>query len=94
MAPIARAVCFSIALTLWHSSVPAQSPIALAQAERTALGEVPGGSLLSRSLEQTAGRLVWWFDVSIPGSQNVRAIVVDALTGAIVSSTLESPVDR
>lgn len=94
MAPMARALCLSIALTLLQGSVQARSTITREQAETTALKLVPGGSIVSGNLERGKGRLVWWFDVSIPGSENVKAIQVDAYTGAVVSNTIESPVDR
>ena len=94
MASMARAVCFSIALASAFASLEAQAAITREQAERKALKAAPGGSLLNGGLERAGGRFVWWFDVSIPGSRNVKAIQVDALTGAIVSNTLESPVDR
>lgn len=64
------------------------------RAEITALKLVPGGAVVTGELGRERGRLVWLFDVSIPGSRNVREIQVDARTGAVVSDTLELPADR
>jgi len=33
-------------------------------------------------------------DISIPGSRNVKAIHVDARTGAVLSNAVEAPEDR
>lgn len=49
---------------------------------------------MSSNLERENGRLVWLFDISIPGSRNLREIQVDASTGAVLSNTLETPTDR
>jgi uncharacterized membrane protein YkoI len=52
---------------------------------------MPGGAIVSGNLERDKNRLVWWFDVSIPGSRNVKAIQLDAYSGAVVSNTIETP---
>ena len=91
---IARALCFSILLAILPASLQARTPISRVQAESTALKLVRGGLIVSGELERENGRLVWLFDVSIPGSRNLREIQVDARTGAVVSNTLEAPSDR
>lgn len=90
----ARTLCLLLALAILPATVQAAPPIARARAEATALRLVPGGAVVTGDLEQEKGRLVWLFDVSIPGSRNLREIQVDAVTGAVVSNTLESPTDR
>jgi uncharacterized membrane protein YkoI len=89
-----RSLCFALALLLLPYSLEARSRIGRNQAEMTALKLVPGGAIVSSSLEQDGKRLVWWLDVSVPGSRNVKAIHVDAYSGAVVSNTLEAPEDR
>jgi uncharacterized membrane protein YkoI len=89
-----RTLYLLLALALLPALVQAAPPIARERAEATALRLVPGGSVVTGDLEQEKGRLVWLFDISIPGSRNLREIQVDAVTGAVRSNTLESPVDR
>jgi uncharacterized membrane protein YkoI len=89
-----RTLCLLLALAILPATVQAAPPIARERAEATALRLVPGGAVVTGDLEQEKGRLVWLFDVSIPGSRNLREIQVDAVTGAVVSNTLESPTDR
>jgi len=91
---IARALCLSLALALLPGSIQARSTITRERAEIAALKLVPGGSIVSGDLERDKNRLVWWFDVSIPGSRNVKAIQIDAYTGAVVSNTTETSEDR
>jgi len=94
MTSIGKAVFFVIVLSLAYRAEDARAAITRDQAETAALELVPGGTLLSGSLERSRGRWTWWFDVSIPRSKNVQAIQIDALTGAVVSNTTESPFDR
>ena len=89
-----KSLCLALALLLLPYSLQARTRVSRNQAEMTALKLVPGGSIVTGSLEQDGKKLVWWLDVSIPGSRNVKAIHVDAYTGAVVSNTLETPEDR
>lgn len=90
-----RTLCLLVAAALLPASLHAASPIARQRAEATALRLVPGGAVVTGDLERDkSGRLVWLFDISIPGSRNLREIHVDAGTGAVVSNTLETPWDR
>jgi len=89
-----RALCLVLALALLPDSVEAESQVSRDQAEMTALKLVPGGAVVNSSLERDGRRLVWWVDISIPGSRNVKAIHVDARTGAVLSNAVEAPEDR
>ncbi len=89
-----RTLCLLLALALLPASLHAAFPITRERAEAAALRLVPGGTVVSGDLEREKGRLVWLFDVSLPRSRNLREIHVDALTGVVVSNTLETPTDR
>lgn len=90
------AACLSLALSLAQGAVQArpQPPVTREHAEATALKLVTGGAVIFGSLERQSGVPVWWIDVSIPGSRNVKAIRIDANTGRVVSNNVEPPVDR
>ena len=92
----ARAFCLALAFALLPGPVDAQSRISREQAETAALSLVRGGSIVTAALERDwdTNRVVWSFDVSIPGSRNLQSIEVDPQTGAVVSNTLEGPEDR
>jgi uncharacterized membrane protein YkoI len=87
---MARAFCLALMLALAFLPDPAQaqSRITRQRAETAALSLVPGGAIVGGNLERDKGRLLWWFDVSIPGSRNLKAIQIDAYSGAVVSNTL------
>jgi uncharacterized membrane protein YkoI len=55
---------------------------------------VPGGKTISGKLEKEKGRQVWSFDISMPGSRNITEVWVDARTGAVVATTIETPAEQ
>ena len=74
-----------------QANLQAQAKISRADAERTALARVPGGTIKEGGLEKEKGKLIWSFDIAKPGDKNITEIQVDALTGAIVSEEIETP---
>lgn len=60
-------------------------------AERIALAKVPAGVVESAELEREHGALVWSFDIAVPDSKDIHEIQVDAASGAIVASEIETP---
>ena len=65
-----------------------------AVAEKTALARVPGGHVKEGELEHEHGRLVWSFDIEKPGSRDIVEVQVDANSGEVVSTTIETPADE
>jgi uncharacterized membrane protein YkoI len=64
-------------------------------ATKTALAAVPNGSLKEDAeLEKENGKLVWSFDMTKPGTSTITEIMVDAVTGAIVSNEKENAMDQ
>lgn len=62
-----------------------------AEARQTALARVPGGAVKEAELEREGGRLIWSFDLATPGTRDVTEVLVDAVTGAVVSTDTETP---
>jgi uncharacterized membrane protein YkoI len=69
-----------------------EAKVTKAQAEKTALAKVPGGTIREGELEKEHGKLIWSFDISAPNSTDIKEVQVDAITGEIVSVTTESAV--
>src|SRR2546423_15038247 len=69
----------------------AQQRISRAEAEKTALARVPGGKTISGKLEKEKGRQIWSFDISMPGSRNITEVWIDARTGELFSTQIETP---
>ena len=75
-------------------SLHAQAKVSEADARTTALQKVPGGIVKSSELENEHGKLIWSFDIARPNSKDLTEVQVDAKTGAIASTQVESPADQ
>jgi uncharacterized membrane protein YkoI len=74
------------------SKSPAATPkITEAEATKTALAAVPRGKVETVELETEHHRLVYSFDIRVPGKSGVEEVQVSAITGKIVSHKHESP---
>lgn len=65
--------------------------ISLDSARAIALQAVPRGTVASEELEREHGRLIYSFDIKVPGRQGIEEVNVNAITGAIVGVHHESP---
>jgi Peptidase propeptide and YPEB domain len=76
------------------SNVPpdlaARAKVSLEEARATALAKVPRGKLKSEELEEEHGKLLYSFDIKVPGKSGVEEVEVDALTGAVLKVEHES----
>ena len=71
-----------------------QAKVSKEAAAKTALAKVPGGTIKSSELENEHGALVWSFDIAVPKSRNIHEIQINAVTGAIANSAIETPKDQ
>ncbi len=65
--------------------------ISMRSARATALARVPGGKVKAAELEREHGKLIYSFDIRVPGKSGIEEVQVDAMNGEIVSQTHESP---
>lgn len=63
------------------ASLEARAKVSRAAAEKTALAQVPGGTVTGGGIEEENGKLLWSFDVTDPASKSAREIAIDAITG-------------
>jgi uncharacterized membrane protein YkoI len=77
-----------------QAALKAQAKITQAEAERIAIAKVPGGKIKAAELEKEHGKLIWSFDISLLKSRNITEVQVDAKTGKIVSTQVETPKDQ
>ena len=77
-----------------QARLEAKARISRADAEKTVLAKVPGGKILEGELEEEKGKLIWSFDISMPGSKNITEVQVNALTGEVVSVDIETPAQQ
>jgi len=67
-----------------------EAKISEATARETALARVPNGSVKSSELEREKGKLVYSYDISVPGKSGVEEVNVDAMTGKVIAVEHES----
>jgi len=60
------------------------------EAQATALAQVPGGTVKESELEKEHGKWIWSFDITIPGSKDIKEVAVDAHTGTVISVETET----
>ena len=68
-----------------------EAKISEADARATALKEVPNGSVKSEELEREKGKLIYSYDITVPGKSGIDEVNVNAMTGSVVAKSHESP---
>ena len=68
-----------------------QASVTRSEAERTALSRIHDGRIVTVELEKEHGRLIWSFDIARPHTKNITELQVDAKSGQIVSTKIETP---
>ncbi len=61
------------------------------KARAAASARVPGGTVKSEELEREGGRLIYSYDIVVPGRPGIEEVHVDANTGAVLSVEHEGP---
>lgn len=73
------------------AKLQAEAKVSKAEAQATALAQVPNGTVKESELEKEHGKLIWSFDIATPGSKDITEVNVDAINGKVVSVEKESP---
>jgi uncharacterized membrane protein YkoI len=68
-----------------------EAKISEATARATALKEVPNGSVKKYELEREGGKLIYSYDISVPGKSGIEEVAVNAIDGSIVTHEHETP---
>ncbi len=74
-----------------QAKLQAEAKVSKADAEKTALAQVPNGTVKEAELEKEKGQLIWSLDVTIPDSKDIKEVNVDAITGKVLSVETETP---
>jgi uncharacterized membrane protein YkoI len=72
----------------------AEAKVSQADAQATAMAQVPNGTVKESELEKEHGKLIWSFDIAQPDSKDIMEVNVDAITGQVVSTEREKPEDE
>jgi len=69
----------------------AEAKVSETTARATALEEVPHGVVQSSELEREGGKLIYSFDIEVPGKSGIEEVNVNAVTGALEAHEHETP---
>src|SRR6266516_978592 len=67
-----------------------EAKISEATARATALKEVPNGTVKASELEREKGKLIYSYDITVPGKSGVEEVNVNAIDGSVVAKKHES----
>ena len=68
-----------------------EAKITEAAARATALQQVPNGTVKSNELEREHGKLIYSYDITVPGKTGIEEVNVNAIDGTVVAKQHESP---
>jgi uncharacterized membrane protein YkoI len=73
-----------------QAQLQAEAKVSETAARATALKQVPNGTIKSTELEREHGKLIYSFDISVPGKSGVEEVNVSAIDGSVVAKEHES----
>jgi uncharacterized membrane protein YkoI len=68
-----------------------EAKISEATARATALKEFPNGTVKSSELEREKGKLIYSYDITVPGKTGIDEVNVNAIDGTVVAKQHETP---
>ena len=73
-----------------QATLQKEAKISEETARATALKQVPNGTVKSSELEREKGKLIYSFDITVPGKSGVEEVNVNAIDGTVVGKEHES----
>lgn len=74
-----------------QAALQKEAKISEETARATALKEVPNGAIKSSELEREHGKLIYSFEITVPGKTGIEEINVNAIDGSVVAREHETP---
>ncbi len=68
-----------------------QATVPEADAAKTAAARIPNATIQAVELENEGGRLIYSYELKVPGKSGIEEVNVNAKTGAVVNTEHESP---
>lgn len=73
-----------------QAALQKEAKISEETARATALKEVPNGAIKSSELEREKGKLIYSFDITVPGKTGIEEVNVNAIDGSVVGREHET----
>jgi uncharacterized membrane protein YkoI len=74
-----------------QATLQAEAKVSEATARATALAQVPNGTVKSSELEREKGKLIYSYDITVPGKTGIEEVNVNAIDGSVVGKEHETP---
>ena len=74
-----------------QAALQKEAKISEATARATAVKEVPNGTVKSSELERENGKLIYSYDITVPGKTGIDEVNVNAVDGSLVAKQHENP---
>jgi uncharacterized membrane protein YkoI len=74
-----------------QAALQKEAKITEAAARATALQQVPNGTVKSSELEREGGKLIYSYDITVPGQTGIDEVNVNAVDGSVVAKQHETP---
>lgn len=71
-----------------------EAHMTMAEARAMALKTVPTATIQAGEIEREGGKLIYSFDMKVPGKSGIDEVNIDAMTGTLVSHQHETPKDE
>ena len=77
-----------------QAQLQSEAKMTMAEARALALRTVPNATIQAGEIEREGGKLIYSFDMKVPGKSGIEEVNIDAMTGTLVSKEHESPKDE
>jgi uncharacterized membrane protein YkoI len=74
-----------------QAALQKEAKISETDARATALKQVPNGTVKSSELEREHGKLIYSYDITVPGKTGIDEVNVNAIDGSVVAKQHETP---
>ena len=74
-----------------QAALQKEAKITEAAARATALQQIPNGTVKSSELERENGKLIYSYDITVPGKTGIDEVNVNAIDGTVVAKSHETP---
>ena len=77
-----------------QAALQQEAKMTMADARAMALKEVPGATIQAGEIEREGGKLIYSFDMKVPGKSGIDEVNIDAMTSKLVAHQHETPKDE
>jgi hypothetical protein len=88
-ASLAQGVPASITIKQEKPGLLKKATVSAADAQKTAQAAYPTGKIRAAEIEEEGGKLIYSFEIRVPGAKGVEEVNVDAMTGRVVNTEHE-----